>query len=63
MARPHCPYTTLSDFSRFFEGVRGYSAMVEQHTILGGKVPRLQTTEQQASGSAPAISPATLLSG
>jgi hypothetical protein len=37
--------------------------MVEQHTILGGKVPRLQTTEQQASGSAPAISPATLLSG
>ena len=47
MTRPDCAYTTLSHFSRFSKGVRGYSAMVEQHAILGGKVPRLQTTEQQ----------------
>ena len=46
MTRPDCPYTTLSHFSRFFKGVRGYSAMVERHAILGGKVPRLQTEQQ-----------------
>jgi hypothetical protein len=34
-------------FFTLFKGVRGYSAMVEQHTILGGKVPRIQTTEHQ----------------
>ena len=58
MIRSDCPYTTLSHFSRFFKGVRGYSAIVEQHTILGGKVSRLQTTEQQSLAVLQLFSPA-----
>jgi len=46
MTGPDCAYPTLSHFLRFFKGVRGYSAMGEQHAILSGKVPRLQATER-----------------